>query len=88
MIRKILQNIRELFLHIITILFLLFLTILGFTFTGALIYLMTISKCTEEIMFYSVFCIFFIVIGCTGVCYTKTEIFNLIDTWQESIRHM
>lgn len=88
MIMKICPIIRELFLYIITILFLTFIAILGFTFTGTLTYLMTISKCTEEIGFYLLFCILFIAIGCTGVRYTKTEIFNLIETWQESIKHM
>lgn len=88
MIRKIRPIMREVFLHIITILFLLFIAILGFVFAGTLIYLMTISNCIEEIMFYSLFCILFIAIGWTGARYIKTEIFNLIETWQESTKHM
>lgn len=88
MIRKIRPIIHEVFLHIITILFLLFITILGFSLAGTLIYLMTISNCVEEIVFYSLFCILFIAIGWTGVRYIKTEIFNLIETWQESTKHM
>lgn len=88
MIRKIRPIIRELFLHIVTILFLLFITILGFSLAGTLIYLMTISNCVDEIVFYSLFCILFIAIGWTGARYIKTEIFNLIETWQESTKHM
>lgn len=88
MIMKIWPIIHEVFLHIITILFLLFITLLSFGFVYILAYSMTIYNSIEEIGFYLLFCILFIAIGCTGVRYTKTEIFNLIETWQESTKHM
>lgn len=88
MIRKITNIMGALLLHILSILGLLFIAILGFVFAGILLYLVTIYNNVEELVYHSIFCILFIAIGCTGVRYTKVEIFDLIDTWQQLTRRM